>query len=112
MDESNKGRKQDDFGLVPSFDNSGRGSGQSQITPMFEQDYQRIYTLMQNKKKVMKRLGGLEQDLQSGSSLKDALYKTEQLHGFSPVVNRLTGLEGQDVFMGGLKEGMAFKDRG
>lgn len=107
--------------LEPNLPTGGRSPSGRELSPMgsnsnseplFEKDYQRIQTLMKNPAKVMKRLGGLETSLQSGARLKDALYQTERAHGFAPTIHRTGSLENQDQFMGMVKEGMMFKDRG
>lgn len=80
--------------------------------PKFEQDYQRIHTLLQNKEEVMSHFQSLEGSLQKGVRLKDALYQTEQKHGFAPQIHRVDRLQSNEEFMGMVNERVLFKDRG
>lgn len=81
-------------------------------TPIFQQDYARIDTLMRDKPLVMSHLSGLNTLVGKGVKLKDALFHTEQQHGFAPQIDRLQGgLSSQGEFMGMLANGRMFKDR-
>ena len=99
---------------------SGSNSPKRELSPMptvkkgpkFAQDYARIHTLMSSKDLFLSHLGGLEKSMSDGVRMKDALYKTEQQHGFAPKIHRLNGLENDGEFMGMLKDGVMFKDRG
>jgi len=118
MDINDGRRNSGDFG--GSGENIGRFgsdhslSPMSQVkrTPVFQQDYERIDALMRDKHAVMGHLGGLNELVGQGVKLKDALYRTEQQHGFAPEIERLQGgLYSPGEFMGIVGSGRMFKDR-
>ena len=117
--DSNNGRR-NSGSSSSGLENKGRSdSGHSlspmlpvKPTPLFQQDYARIDALMKDKPMVMSHLSGLNTLVGKGVKLKDALFQTEQRHGFSPQVERLQGgLSSQGEFMGMLANGRMFKDR-
>lgn len=120
MNSDNKPKGSTDQ-LSPMQGGQGRSPSDSQLSqmqnivrepPLFEQDYARIHTLMQNKELTMSYFGPLEKQLAEGKKLKHVLYASEQQHGFAPDVQRISGgLLDQGKFMGMLKEGRSFKDR-
>lgn len=100
----NKGRSDSDHSLSPM--------SPVKRTPIFQQDYARIETLMKDKPLVMSHLSGLNTLVGKGVKLKDALFQTEQQHGFAPQVERLQGgLSSPGEFMGIVGSGRMFKDR-
>lgn len=100
----NKGRSGSDHALSPM--------SPVKRTPVFQQDYARVEALMKDKPLVMSHLSGLNTLVGKGAKLKDALFQTEQQHGFAPQVERLQGgLSGPGEFMGIVGSGRMFKDR-
>jgi hypothetical protein len=75
-------------------------------------DHGRISQLLQNTEEVMGHFVSLEASLRGGKRLKDVLYQTEQDHGFAEPVHRIDGLLDSGEFMGMVKAGLMFKDRG
>lgn len=102
--DGNVGRSSEDLSLSPM--------SPVKRTPMFQQDYARVEELMRDKQAFMGHLGGLDKMVGQGVKLKDALYMTEQQHGFAPEIQRLSGgLSDTGAFMGMVAEGRMFKDR-